>query len=84
MVRINEKKEDKKNRYKDLDYLSDDSLAMMVQASNNKQVNGIAVVEVSGKEGTRHATAILIDNGFTGYVMMLYPFAVKLGYEFQH
>ncbi len=77
------KKEDKKNRYKDLDYLSDNGSAMMVQASNNKQVNGITVVEVPGKEGTRHATTILIDNGFTGYAMMSYSFAEKLGYEFQ-
>jgi hypothetical protein len=84
MVRIDEKKEDKKNRYKDLDYSSDDGLAMMVQASNNKQVNGITIVEVPGKEGTCHAITILIDNGFTGYAMMSYSFAKKLGYEFQH
>ena len=57
---------------------------MMVQASNNKQVTGITVVEVPGKEGTHHATTISIDNGFTGYAMILYPFAEKLGYEFQH
>jgi hypothetical protein len=83
MVQIDKKEEDKKNHYKDLDYLSDNGLAMMVQALNNKQVNGITVVEVPGKEGTRHATTILIDNGFTGYAMMSYPFAEKLGYKFQ-
>ena len=57
---------------------------MMVQASNNKQVNGITIVEVPGKEGTCYTTTILIDNGFTGYAMILYLFAEKLGYEFQH
>jgi predicted aspartyl protease len=68
----------------DLNYLSDDGSAVMVQASNNnKQVNGITVVEVPGKEGTRHATTILIDNGFTGYAIMSHQFAKDLGYEFQ-
>jgi predicted aspartyl protease len=42
-------------------------------------VNGITVIEVPGKEGTHHAITILIDNGFTGYVVISYPFAEKLG-----
>ncbi len=46
-------------------------------------MNGITVIEVPGKEGTCHATTILIDNGFTGYAIMSYPFAEKLGYKFQ-
>ncbi len=56
---------------------------MMVQTTNNKQVNGITVVEVPGKDKTCHATTILIDNGFTGYDIMSHFFAEKLGYEFQ-
>jgi hypothetical protein len=42
-------------------------------------VNGITVIEVPGKEGTRHAITILIDDGFTEYVVISYPFAEKLG-----
>jgi hypothetical protein len=34
-------------------------------------------------EHTCHATTVLIDNGFTGYAIMSYPFAELLGYEFQ-
>jgi hypothetical protein len=72
MVKINkEPEETQKNHYADLDYSSDDGSAMMVQASNSKQVNGITVIEVPGKEGTCHATTILIDNGFTAYAVML-------------
>ncbi len=71
-----------KNHYADLDKSSDDGLAMMVQASNSKQVNGITVIEVPGKEGICHTTTILIDNGFTGYAVMSYP-SEKLGYKFQ-
>ena len=84
MVRIDES-EAKNNRYHDLNYSSDDGSAMMVQTSNsNKQVNGITIVEVPDKEGRRHATTILIDNGFTGYAMMSHQFMEQLGYEFQH
>ena len=36
-----------------------------------------------GADGTQHGTTILIDNGFTGFAMMLHPFAQSLGYEFQ-
>jgi hypothetical protein len=40
MVKINEEpEEEQKNHYADLDYSSDDGLAMMVQESNTKQVN---------------------------------------------
>ena len=67
----------------DLDNYSTDSSAMMVQTTNNKQVNGITVAEVPGKDGTLHTTTILIDNGFTGYAIMSHSFAEKLGYEFQ-
>ena len=35
------------------------------------------------KEETCHATTVLIDNGFTGYAIMSYPFVKKLGYKFQ-
>jgi hypothetical protein len=84
MIKINKKPEEvQKNHYSDLNYWSDDGLTMMVQASNSKQVNGISVIEVPRKEGTRHATTVLIDNGFTGYAIMSYPFAEKLGYKFQ-
>ena len=83
MVTINNKKEGGKNRYNDLEYSSDEGSAMMVLASKNKQVNGITIVEVPAKKGKRHATTILIDNGFLGYAMMSYLFAEKLGYEFQ-
>jgi hypothetical protein len=82
MVKINEKPE-AQNHFVDLDYSSDNGLVMMVQASNSKQVNGITIIEVPGKEGTHHVTTILIDNGFTGYAIMSYPFAEKLGYKFQ-
>jgi hypothetical protein len=48
IVKIEEKS--KVNHYADLDYSLDNGLAMMVQASsNNKQVNGITVVEVPSK-----------------------------------
>jgi hypothetical protein len=84
MVKINKEPEEvQKNHYADLDNSSDDGSAIMVQATNSKQVNGITVIEVKGKEGTCHATTILIDNGFTGNAIMSYPFAEKLGYEFQ-
>ncbi len=84
MVKINKEPEEvQKNHYADLDYSSDNGLAMMVQASNIKQVNGITIIEVTGKEGTHYMTTILTDIGFTGYAIMSYPFAEKLGYEFQ-
>jgi hypothetical protein len=84
MVQINEEPEEvQTNHYVDLDYSSDNGLAMMVQVSNSKQVNGITVIEIPGKEGTCHATTILTGNGFTGYAIMSYPFAEKLGYKFQ-
>ncbi len=84
LVKINKEPEEaQKNHYADLDYLSDDSLAMMVQASNSKQVNEINVIEVPGKEGTCHVTTVLIGNGFTGYAIMSYPFTEKLGCKFQ-
>ncbi len=56
---------------------------MMVQATNNKQVNGISVIQLQGQNGTHHATTIIIDNGFTGHAIMSHSFAEKLGYEFQ-
>ena len=83
-VRINESSEAKNNSYDDLDYSSDDGSAMMVQVLNNKQLNGITVIEVPRREGNHHATTILIDDGFTGYAMMSHPFAKQLGYKFQH
>jgi hypothetical protein len=84
MVKINEEPEKtQKNHYADHNYLSDDGSAMMVHASDSKQVNGITIIEVPGKEGTCHTTTIQIDNGFTGYAIMSYPFAEKLGYKFQ-
>jgi hypothetical protein len=65
IVKINKKPETR--HMTDLDYSLDDGSAMMVQVShNNKQVNGITVVEVPAKEGMLHMTTILIDNGFTG------------------
>jgi hypothetical protein len=39
------------NRYEDANYLLDNGSAMMVHKSNNKQVNGITIVEIPGKEG---------------------------------
>ncbi len=83
MVTINEKQNE--NHYADLDYQSDDDdgSAMMVQATNNKQVNGITVIQLQGQNGTHHGTTILIDNGFTGHAIMSHSFAEKLGYKFQ-
>ena len=66
----NDKKEVGKNHYKDLKYSSEEGSAMMVLASENKQVNGITVIEVPNKEGQQNATTILIDNGFSGFAMM--------------
>ncbi len=84
IVWINELEAGTNNHYQDLDYLSDDSLAMMVQApNNNKLVTGITVVELQDKEGKRHTTTILIDTGFTGYTLMSHQFAEQLGYKFQ-
>jgi hypothetical protein len=84
IVRVDES-EAENNRYHDLDYSSDDSSAMMVQAleNNNKLVTGITVVELPDKNGKRHATTILIDTGFTGYALMSHQFAEHLGYKFQ-
>jgi predicted aspartyl protease len=58
---------------------------MMVQAVENKprKVNGVTVIDVPAKAGSRLGTTILIDNGFSGYAIMTYPFASQLGYEFQ-
>ena len=53
MVIIDETKSE--NRYADLDDYSTDSSAMMVQTTNNKQVNGITIVEVPGKD-KKHIT----------------------------
>jgi len=79
-VAINESK----NSYADLDYSSDDGSAMMVLASknDNKQLIGTTVIEVPSQDEKRHATTVLIDNGFTCYAIMSHPFAEKLGYEY--
>ena len=78
-----DRKESSKNCYKDLDYSSDEGSAMMVVASENLQVNGITIIQVPTRNGDLKATTILIDNGFSGFAMMSYPFAKYLGYEFQ-
>ena len=70
------------NRYADLNDYPTDGSAMMVQTTNNKQVNGITIVEVLGEDGTPHATTILIDYGFTGYAIMSHSFAEKLAMNF--
>ena len=59
---------------------------MMVLASKSghKQLIGTTVIEVPSQDGKRHATSVLIDNGFTGYAIMSHSFAKNLGYEFQH
>ena len=53
VVQIDETSEAKNNPYQDLNYSLDDGLAMMVQASDIKQVNGITTVELPDKEGKR-------------------------------
>jgi predicted aspartyl protease len=58
---------------------------MMVLASksDHKQLIGTTVIEVPSQDGKRHATTVLIDNGFTGYAIMSHSFAENLGYKFQ-
>ena len=41
----------------------------MVQTTNNKQVNGITIVEVFVQDGTHHVTTILMDIGLTRYAI---------------
>ena len=55
---------------------------MMVLAStgDQKQLIGTTVIEVPSQDGKRHATTVLIDNGFTGYAIMTHSFAENLGY----
>ncbi len=48
-------------------------------------VNSITVIDVPLKDGDRcGTTTMLIDNGYTDYLIMLYPFAKSLGYEIQN
>ena len=85
VVRFNSKVETKEADA-DLQYDdSDDASAMMVQAVENKarKFNGVTVIDVPAKDGARLGTTILIDNGFSGYAIMTYPFASQLGYDFQ-
>ena len=86
VVRINEEPEIKsydKNRFSDLNYSSDDASAMMVHAPSSDQVNGITIIEMPTKDGSRFGTTILIDNGFTGYAIMSHNTAETLGLEFE-
>ena len=64
---------------------SDDASAMMVQAVENKarKFKGVTVIDVLAKDGAHLGTTILIDNRFSGYTIMTYPFASQLGYDFQ-
>lgn len=65
----------------DLTYDSDDASAMMVHTTT-PQLNGITIITVPTSDGDRLGTTILLDNGFTGYAMISYPFAKQLGFEF--
>jgi hypothetical protein len=59
---------------------------MMVQVVDNHTtplLNSVTVIDVPTKDGTRYGTTILIDNGYTEYMIMSYPFAISLGYELQ-
>jgi len=79
VVSINEEPKIKsydKNRFSDLNYSSDD-------ASSSNQVNGITIIEMPTKDGSRFGTTILIDNGFTGYAIMSHNTAETLGLEFE-
>jgi hypothetical protein len=60
MICINKEPEVKQsdNHYADLKYSSNNASAMMVQATKSNQVNGIRVIEVPAKDGTRHETTI--------------------------
>jgi hypothetical protein len=84
MPMVTSHEEKNKNHYANLVYSTDEGSAMMVQTTNKKQVNGITVVEAPARDGTHHATTILIDNCFTGYTIMSHSFVEKLSYEFQH
>jgi len=85
-VCINEEPEIKsydKNRFSDLNYSSDGASAKMVHAPSSDQVNGITIIEMPTKDGSRFGTTILIDNGFTGYAIMSHNAAETLGLEFE-
>jgi hypothetical protein len=68
----------------DLQY-SDDKSALMVQSVDvdTPAVNAITVIEVPASDGARLGTTVLIDNGFSSYMMMTHAFAMTLGYKFQ-
>ncbi len=61
---------------------------MMVQVVDHNRttplVNSITAVDVPAQDGTRYRTTILMDNGYTEYMIMSYPFAKSLGYELKH
>ena len=83
MVHIS-KEEDTKESGVDIKYDSDAASVMMVQAKNKpRKLNGVTVIDVPAKNGTHLGMTILVDNGFTGYAIMSYPFAEMLGYEFK-
>ncbi len=65
---------------------SDDESAMMVQAVGEHTpplLNSITVIDVPSQNGDRYGTTMLIDNGYTDYLIMSYSFAKSLGYEIQ-
>jgi hypothetical protein len=60
---------------------------MIVQVVNHNHttplLNSITVIDVPSQDGARYGTTILIDNGYTEYMIMSYLFAKSLGYELQ-
>ncbi len=69
---------------------ADDSLdesAMMVQVVDHNHttllLNSATIIGVPVQDGARYGTTILIDNGYTEFMIMSYPVAMSLDYELQ-
>ncbi len=64
---------------------SSDESAMMVQVVDHNHttplLNSTTIINVPAQDGARYGTTILIDNGYTEYMIMSYPVAMSLGYE---